>query len=98
MIVPLLRTTESACQRHLQKLLTRGESGSARVEEAVRAILREVRRKGDPALIAYTRKFDRVRLTPETFVVTKSQMDAALAALSKAERIALQAAARRIAA
>ena len=97
MVVPLLRTTESACQRRLRKLLARGESGGARVEEAVRVILREVRRKGDRALFAYTRKFDRVRLTPETVVMTKAQMEAALAALPKAERVALQAAARRIA-
>jgi histidinol dehydrogenase len=98
MIVPLLRTTEPACQRHLQKLFARGENGGAQVEETVRAILREVRRKGDRALFAYTRKFDHVRLTPETFAVTRSQMEAALAALPKAERRALQVAARRIAA
>jgi len=96
-IVPLLRTTEPACQRHLRKLFARGESDSAQVEEAVRVILREVQRKGDRALFAYTRKFDRVRLTPETLAITKAQMDAALTALPKAERVALQAAARRIA-
>jgi histidinol dehydrogenase len=97
MIVPLLRTTEPACQRHLQKLLARGESGSAQVEEVVRTILREVRSKGDRALFAYTRKFDRVRLTPETCAISRSQMAAALAALPKSERSALRAAARRIA-
>ena len=98
MVVPLLRTTEPACQRHLRKLLARGESGGAQVEETVRAILREVRRKGDRALFAYTYQFDRVRLTPKTCAVTESQMDAALVALPKAERRALQTAARRIAA
>jgi histidinol dehydrogenase len=96
MIVPLLRTTEPACRRHLQKLLARGESGGTQVEETVRAILREVRRKGDQALFAYTRKFDGVRLTPETCAISLPQMDAALAALAKSERSALQAAARRI--
>src|SRR5712692_1222542 len=97
MVVPFLRSTEPACQRHLRKLLARGESGGAQVEETVRAILREVRRKGDRALFAYTYQFDRVRLTPKTCAVTRSQMDAALAVLPKAERRALQAAARRIA-
>ncbi len=97
MVVPLLRTTEPACQRHLRKLLARGESGGAQVEETVRTILREVRKKGDRALFAYTYQFDRVRLTPKTCIVTESQMDAALAALPKAERRALQTAARRIA-
>ncbi|HJY83092.1 MAG TPA: histidinol dehydrogenase [Candidatus Binatia bacterium] len=97
MIVPLLRTTEPACQRHVRKLLTRGESGSAQVEDTVRAILQEVRRKGDRALFAYTRQFDRVHLTPETLAITKAQMDAALIALPKTDLVALQAAARRIA-
>jgi histidinol dehydrogenase len=96
MIVPLLRTTEPACRRHLQKLLARGEGGSAQIEETVRAILQAVKKKGDAALLTYTAKFDHVRLTPETLAVTKPEMDAALAALPKPERRALQTAARRI--
>lgn len=96
MVVPLFRTTDPACQRHLQKLLARGESGTARVEETVRTILREVKKKGDHALLAYTTKFDRVRLAPETLAITKAEMNAALAGLTKAERGALQVAARRI--
>jgi len=96
MIVPLLRTTEPACRRHLHKLLARGEGGSAQIEETVRAILQAVKKKGDSALLTYTAKFDHVRLTPETLAVTKPEMDAALAALPKPERRALQTAARRI--
>ncbi len=96
MIVPILQTTEPACQRHLQKLLARGEGGSAQVEETVRTILQAVKKKGDRALLAYTAKFDRVRLMQETLAVTKPELDAALAALPKPERAALQTAARRI--
>jgi histidinol dehydrogenase len=66
------------------------------VEATVREILQEVKTKGDRALFTYTRKFDRVRLTPETLAVTTSEMSAALAALPKSERAALQTAARRI--
>src|SRR5262245_19219287 len=89
-VVPLLRTTEQACHRHLQKLFARGEGGSEHIEKTVRTILREVRKKGDRALCSYTQTFDRVRLTPETLAVTESEMDAALAALSKPERTALR--------
>ena len=96
-VVPLLRTTDPSCQRHLQKLFARGESSSEQVEERVRAILRAVRKKGDRALFAYTWMFDRVRLTPETLMVTEPEMNAALAALPKPERVALQTAAKRIA-
>lgn len=95
-VVPLLKTSEPACRRHLNKLLVRGESGSEQVEERVRAILQAVRKKGDRALCAYTRTFDHVRLTPETLVITQSEMQSALAALPKPERAALQAAAKRI--
>ena len=97
MVVPLLRTADPAWQRHLRKLLTRGESGGTQVEETVRTILREVQKKGDRALFAYTRTFDRVRLTPETLAITKPEMAAALAALPRSDRAALQIAAKRIA-
>src|SRR5216117_283864 len=96
-VVPLLRTSDPTCQRHLQKLFTRGESSSEQVEEGVRAILRAVRKKGDRALFAYTWAFDGLRLTPKTLTVTKPEREAALAALPKPERVALQTAAKRIA-
>lgn len=96
-VVPLLRTADPAWQRHLRKLLTRGESSGTQVEETVRTILREVQKKGDRALFAYTRTFDRVRLTPETLAITTPEMEAALAALPRSERAALQTAAKRIA-
>jgi histidinol dehydrogenase len=96
MFVPILQTTDPACRRHLQKLLARGEGGSAQIEGTVRAILRDVKKKGDGALFTYTAKFDGVRLTPETLAVSQSEMVAALAVLPKPERRALQTAARRI--
>jgi histidinol dehydrogenase len=96
MLVPILQTTDPACRRHLQKLLARGEGGSAQIEGTVRTILRDVKKKGDSALLTYTAKFDGVRLTPETLAVSQSEMAAALAALPKPERRALQTAAQRI--
>ena len=97
MIVPLLRTTDPTYQKRLQQLLTRGESASAEVEVRVREILAQVKKTGDRALCAYTKQFDRVRLTPATLQVTKAEMAAALSALPRAERTALQTAAKRIA-
>jgi len=96
MVISLFKTSESACQRYLQKLLTRGESAGAQVEEQVRTILREVKKKGDRALFAYTRTFDHVRLTPDTITMPPAEMESALAALPKPDRTALQTAARRI--
>jgi histidinol dehydrogenase len=96
-IVPLLRTADPASQRHLQKLLARGEQASAEVEANVRTILQEVKKKGDRALCSYTWAFDHVRITPGTFAVTATEMDRAVAALPASERTALQTAAKRIA-
>ena len=98
MTVPLLSTTDPACTRRLARLFSRGEQASSQVEAEVRAILRDVRRRGDRALLAATRKFDRVRLRADCLRVSDQECEAALAALPQAERTALQTAARRIAA
>ena len=96
MIIPVLKTSDPACQRRLNKLFARGENASSQVEAAVRTILHDVKSKGDRALIAATRKFDRVRLTPDRLEVTAEELDQALAALPKPDRTALQSAAKRI--
>ncbi len=94
--VPLLGTTDPACQRRLDTLLARGETAGAEVEAAVRAILRDVRRHGDRALIRLTGKFDGVTLTPDALPVPRAERRRALAALPAATRRALDTAARRI--
>ncbi|NOT56807.1 MAG: histidinol dehydrogenase, partial [Deltaproteobacteria bacterium] len=97
MIVPLLKTTDPTYQRRLQRLLTRGETAGAEVETRVRDILQQVQKTGDRALCAYTKQFDRVQLTPATLHITKAEMADALKTLPRADRAALQTAAKRIA-
>ncbi len=96
LVVPLLATTDPACQRHLKKILSRGESASAEVEGTVRSILHDVQNRGDRALITLTKKFDRVALTPSQLGAAPAAMQAALKTLPVPIRKALQAAARRI--
>ena len=64
--------------------------------ESVREILKAVRENGDEAVVAYTEKFDRVRLSPETFRVPQSEIDAAVAATAPAVIEALRQAAANI--
>ena len=52
---------------------------SANVEDIVADIISEVRRNGDEALFAYSRKFDRAELT--ALEVTKSEIDDAMSAV-----------------
>lgn len=94
--VPLLTTTDPAWRRRLDTLLARGETAGAEVEAAVRAILHDVRRYGDRALIRLTGKFDGVTLTPDALPVPCAERRRALAALPAAPRRALDTAARRI--
>lgn len=48
-----------------------------RVEEKVRRILDDVKSNGDEAVLRYTRKFDKVKLTPRELKVTESEINGA---------------------
>jgi histidinol dehydrogenase len=50
---------------------------SADVDQAVRAIIKDVAARGDAALIELTRKYDRLDLTPATLRVSAAELDAA---------------------
>ena len=66
----------------IQKSLLRRSTDSYPAEEAkVRDILDRVRAEGDAAVWEYTEKFDHVRLTPETFVVTEEEAEEAYRAV-----------------
>jgi histidinol dehydrogenase len=56
---------------------------AADVEEAVRAIIADVRAHGDSALIDYSRKFDRADLDKAGIAVAGAEIDAAVAACDR---------------
>ena len=60
-----------------QKLCTRQVLPKRHVEERVRQILSDVRQNGDDALLRYTRRFDKVRLTPKQLRVTETERSGA---------------------
>jgi histidinol dehydrogenase len=74
-----------------------GDDGS-RVDAAVTDIIAEVRKRGDAALVDYTERLDRVKLTPGTLRVSAKELRDALAQLPREDRRALELAAKRIAA
>jgi histidinol dehydrogenase len=69
---------------------------AADVEEAVRAIIAEVAARGDAALVAFTRKFDRVDVEASGLRVTPSEIDDAFGSCDGAARDALALARDRI--
>jgi histidinol dehydrogenase len=70
---------------------------SVDVDNAVRAIIDEVRKGGDAALVALTKKFDRLDLAQTGIAVTAAEVETAFAACSKETLDALYFARDRIA-
>ena len=60
-----------------QKLFHRFANRNRRIEEKVGRILEDVKNNGDDAVIRYTRKFDKVKLTPRELKVTEGEINAA---------------------
>ena len=91
-----LSTSQADFEQRFQALLGLKREDAPDVDDAVAAIIQEVRTGGDAALIALTEKFDRLTLTPDTLAFTKEEMDAAIATVSAEDRGALELAAERI--
>lgn len=66
------------------------------VDQAVAAIIADVRAAGDAAVIALTERFDRLTLTPETLAFSEAEVDAHCARVAPEDRVALELAADRI--
>ena len=93
-----LRTDAPDFEARFTALLSAKRESAPEVDEAVAAIIAEVRARGDAALIDFTERFDRLRLTPETLRISEAEIDAAVAAAPAEEVRALELAAERIAA
>ena len=80
----IVKLDQNTKAQALEKLIGRGASGYGVYEKAVQEIIADVRADGDKALIAYSKKFDRCDLTPETMRVSKEEIRAAYASLDPA--------------
>jgi histidinol dehydrogenase len=97
MSLRILTAGTAVCEHFLDALTRRRHDGSGSIDRDVAGILESVRRAGDRALISFTRQFDGVRLTRATLRVTPDELAAALVSIPRADRRALELAARRIA-
>ena len=92
-----LSTREAGFEAKLAKLLAFDSSQDERIESTVEAILRDVRSRGDEAVLEYTNKFDQLGATSiAALEISKKDLDRALAGLPAARRSALEQAAARI--
>ena len=92
----LLNSQNSNFEKEFKKLLLAKREDSVEVDLSVREIIGGVIELGDQALIEYTKKFDRVSLTPDTLRFTQSELKEQAAQVSDKDRSALELAVTRI--
>jgi histidinol dehydrogenase len=92
-----LDSTEPGFDARLSALLAWESGQDAEIERAAADILRDVRARGDAAVLEYTRRLDRVEVADASALeLPRADLEAALAGLAPARRDALEAAAARV--
>ena len=90
-------TTDSNFDEQLKQLLAFETAQDDSVDEVVAKILKDVKHRGDAAVIEYTNRFDKTSATNlAELEVSQVELQAALTALPRDQREALQSAADRV--
>jgi histidinol dehydrogenase len=92
----ILRAGERGFDRYLSQIERRIAQGGFRLEREVRSILKNVREKGDEALVHYTQLFDGVQISVERFQVRRDEIERAYEKMPQEFLRTLKRAARRI--
>lgn len=80
----------------LKRIIGRGEAATEEVAAAVKEIVERVRKEGDPAVLEYTEKFDKVKLTLREIKVTSEEIRDAYSKVEQKKVDALKLAAKNI--
>ncbi len=91
-----LNAADAGFEAAFRELLASKREDSLDVNETVAAILKDVRTRGDAALIDYTERFDRLKLTPGTLRISANEIADAEAKCDADQLAALKVAADRI--
>ncbi len=92
-----LNTTDADFRAALDRLLAWDSATDERVFTTVMQVLKDVRERGDAALLEYTRKFDRLDVAQATELeVSAQQLQKSLKAINTSQREALETAADRL--
>ncbi len=92
-----LSTTDPGFEADFQRQLHWAADTDAAIEQRVAEILADVRQRGDAALLGYTQRFDGLQAASVAALeIPRSELEAALAVITPAQRAALEAAASRI--
>ncbi|MEO7623745.1 MAG: histidinol dehydrogenase [Gallionella sp.] len=97
MNIRTLSSRSAAFNAELDKLLAFEETADEKLETTVAGILSDVRKRGDAALLEYTRKFDRLALADAAAMeLSRDELRVAFNGLPADQRSALEQAAQRV--
>ena len=96
-MIQILKFSDSDFAVKFQRIERRADEIPDGIEETVKTIIADVRKRGDTALFELSAKFDRIDLNSDNVEVTQGEIDEALAAVTPKSLDALQLAADRIA-
>ena len=91
-----LNATDPNFEVEFQTLLSAKREDSPDVDQVVADIIADVRARGDEALLEYTERFDRLKLTQETLRLSDDEIAAEIQKVAPQDRTALKLAAARI--
>jgi histidinol dehydrogenase len=94
--VQRLNSSAADFNAKLKALLATREADTGRVADAVKGVIADVRARGDAAVIAYTKQWDKVELTSATLRVSEAAVNEAMNQTPAAVKKALETAAARI--
>lgn len=72
----IIDSREKDIAAELKRIVNRGETATEEVAAAVKEVVERVRKEGDPAVIEYTEKFDKVKLTLKDIRVSPEDIKA----------------------
>src|SRR5512136_950853 len=92
----ILRAGQKEFDRYVSKIEGRAAQDSLRLEGEVRSILEDVRKRGEAALVHYTRVFDGLRIPTDQREVKRSEVKKAYGRIPRDFLRTLKEATRRI--
>jgi histidinol dehydrogenase len=96
-IINRLSAADSDFDARLKQLLAFESAAESAVDETVRKIIADVRKRGDAAVIEYSNRFDRLSVTDfSDLIIGRERLEAALEKITAEQRDALESAALRI--
>jgi histidinol dehydrogenase len=89
-------SSEKDIAAELKRIVNRGETATEEVSVTVKDVVERVRKEGDPAVLEFTEKFDKVKLTLKDLRISPDEIKAAYANVETRKVEALKLAAQNI--